>query len=105
MTPYLIDLGKEGGQVTLVFDHDTYKYFGAFADEQCNQWLTISRDGGNFVLTVTENTTGFARGGEIFIWVTDIQAAAEAMAASPDLTYMEGLLSNYVTVSISQAAR
>ena len=105
VTPYLIDLGKEGGQVTLVFDHDTYKYFGAFADEQCNKWLTISRDGGNFVLTVTENTTGFARGGEIFIWVTDIQAAAEAMAASPDLTYMEGLLSNYVTVSISQAAR
>lgn len=103
--PYLIDIGKEGGQIAVDFDHDTYKYFGAYADEQCNQWLTIARDNDNFVLTVTENTSGLPRGGEIFFWATDIKAAADAMAAGPDLSYMEGLRSTYVTASISQAAR
>ena len=102
---YFVDFGKGGGQKVVAVDENSYWYSGACAYGECEEWITISNTDNGFNIIAAENTTGLPRGGEIVIWATDIKAAAEAMQESPDLSYMEGLQSEYVIVTVTQAGR
>ena len=104
-TPNPVNFEKDGGSQALTIDVNTFKFFGATPDKACKDWLTVSgASRTNVSLKASENKTGKARSGILYVWGTDIEAAAEAMRDDPDPIYVEGSQSGYVAVTVAQDA-
>lgn len=63
----------KGGSHTVKLDVKTYEYYGGFADDDCEDWVTVKSNGSQVSLTITvaTNKTDQERTGTIYAFATN----------------------------------
>lgn len=65
--PASLDFGMQGGKQTVNLILNGALYYGGYADEDCEDWITVETNGDSeLIVTVKENTTGIDRNGTIY---------------------------------------
>ena len=92
VTPTSLSFDADGGTKRIEMETDGFEYYGGFADDDCESWITCTTSGNGVNVKVAANTTGKKREGIVYAFVTNTTNAQSL----DDVVY--------ATVTVTQAA-
>ena len=92
MDPTELNFDAKGGTQRIEMETDGYEYYGGFADDDCDSWITCSTTNNGVNVTVSANTSDSPREGTVYAFVTH----------NPNAQSLDDV--TYATIKVTQAA-
>ena len=90
--PTELNFDAKGGTQRIEMETDGYEYYGGFADDDCDSWITCSTTNNGVNVTVSANTSDSPREGTVYAFVTH----------NPNAQSLDDV--TYATIKVTQAA-
>ena len=90
--PTELNFDAKGGTQRIEMETDGYEYYGGFADDDCDSWITCSTTNNGVNVTVSANTSDSPREGTVYAFVTN----------NPNASSLNDI--TYTTIKVTQAA-
>lgn len=92
VSPTALHFDANGGTQRIEINTKGYEYYGGFADDNCDTWVTCSTSNKGVNVKVSANTTGKERTGTVYAYVTN----------NPNVSSLNDI--TYTTIKVTQAA-
>ena len=83
VSPTTLSFDANGGTKRIEMETDGYEYYGGFAEDDSESWITCTTSNNGVNVTVSANTTGNKRTGNVYAFVTNTTNAQSL----DDVTY------------------